>query len=126
MGYSLGLATEGGWDMERPVYQCACAACLAGDAAEKQDHADLNLILSRLDEQQRRWVAGREAQRRGHGGVERIAEITGLHPETIRRGRDELEQQFQGRPVDRVRLPGGGRPRVEKKIRLSRRISLVS
>jgi hypothetical protein len=69
-----------------------------------------------LDEQQRRWVAGREALRRGHGGIRQVAEITGLHPETIRIGRDELEQNLQGRPTDRVRLPGGGRPRVEKKI----------
>ena len=40
----------------------------------------------------------------------------GLHPETIRIGRDELDQDLLGRPTDRVRLPGGGRPRVEKKI----------
>jgi hypothetical protein len=75
----------------------------------------LNLVLSRLDEQQRRWVAGREALRRGHGGIERVAEITGLHPETIRRGRDELTGGLADRLGDRVRLPGGGRPRVEKK-----------
>jgi len=37
-----------------------------------------------LDEQQRRWVAAREAVRLGHGGFQRIVEITGLHPETIR------------------------------------------
>jgi hypothetical protein len=96
--------------------QCAWAACQAGDHPEREDHRFLNLILSRLDEQQRRWVAGREARRRGHGGIREVAEITGLHPETIRIGRDELEQDLQGRPTDRVRLPGGGRPRVEKKI----------
>jgi hypothetical protein len=39
-----------------------------------------------------------------------------LHPETIRRGRDELEKQLEGCPVDRVRRPGGGRPRLEKKV----------
>jgi hypothetical protein len=38
-----------------------------------------------------------------------------MHPETIRRGRDELEKQLEGRPADRVRLPGGGWPRLEKK-----------
>jgi hypothetical protein len=75
-----------------------------------------NLILSRLDEQQRRWVAGREARRRGHGGIQQVAEITGLHPETIRIGRDELGQDLAGCPTDRIRLPGGGRPPVEKKI----------
>jgi len=70
-----------------------------------------------LDEQQRRWVAAREATRLGHGGFQRIAEITGLHPETIRRGRDELNDDLRTRPAHRVRLPGGGRPRLEKRIR---------
>jgi hypothetical protein len=37
--------------------------------------------------------------------------------ETIRRGRRELEDSLQGRPTDRVRLPGAGRPPVEKKSR---------
>jgi hypothetical protein len=57
-------------------------------------------------------VAGREAARLGHGGIKQIAEITGLHPETIRRAtnRDEL----RGRPTEQVRLPGGGRPRRKR------------
>lgn len=100
------------------VYECGCVACRAGDSAERDDHRQLNLLLSRLDEQQRRWVAGRESWRLGHGGIKRIAEITGLHPETIRRGREELGEELRERPTDHVRLPGGGRPRVEKKIRL--------
>jgi len=101
---------------ECAVRQCLCAACQAGEHPDMEDHYYLNLILSRLDEQQRRWVAGREARRRGHGGIQQVAEITGLHPETIRIGRDELDQHLVGRPTDRVRLPGGGRPPVEKKI----------
>ena len=99
------------------VQECGCLACQQGEHPDRDDHRDLNLILSRVDEQQRRWIAGREARQRGHGGIQQVAEITGLHPETIRRGRDELEQQLHGRPTQRVRLPGGGRPRVEKKIR---------
>jgi hypothetical protein len=100
------------------VHDCGCADCLAGEHPEREDHRQLNLLLGRLDEQQRRWVAAREAMRLGHGGFQRIAEITGLHPETIRRGRDELDDELRDRPTDQVRLPGGGRPRVEKKIRL--------
>jgi len=100
------------------VYECGCAACRAGEHPQREDHRQLNLLLSRLDEQQRRWVAAREAIRLGHGGFQRIAEITGLHPETIRRGRDELNDDLRTRPANRIRLPGGGRPRVEKKIRL--------
>jgi hypothetical protein len=103
---------------EMTVHVCGCFACRTGEEhPQREDHQQLNLLLSRLDEQQRRWVAAREAKRLGHGGFERIAEITGLHPETIRRGRDELEDELQSRPIDRVRLPGGGRPSVEKKTR---------
>lgn len=102
---------------ELVVHDCGCADCRAGDQREREDHRQLNLLLSRLDEQQRRWVAGREAMRLGHGGFQRIAEITGLHPETIRRGRDELNDELRNRPTDHVRLPGGGRPRAEKKTR---------
>lgn len=111
--------------VDSSVRQCGCAACQAGERAERADHLALNRILSRLDEQQRRWVAGREAMRRGHGGIERVSEITGMHPETIRRGRDELAGGLADRPCDRVRLPGGGRPCAEKKIRLSRKTSHV-
>lgn len=100
------------------VHDCECAACRMGEHPDRDDHRQLNLLLSRLDEQQRRWVAAREARRLGHGGFQRIAEITGLHAETIRRGRDELNDELRDRPTDHVRLPGGGRPRVEKKIRL--------
>ncbi len=103
--------------MEGVVLECGCAACRAGDHRDWEDHRQLNVLLSRLDEQQRRWVAAREAMRRGHGGLKQVAEITGLHPETIRRGRDELGDELQGRPAEHVRLPGAGRPRVEKKTR---------
>lgn len=98
------------------VHECGCAACRNGEQAQRAEHRQFNLLLSRLDEQQRRWVAGREAARLGHGGIKIVLEITGLHPETIRRGRDELANELQGRPTEQVRLPGGGRPRVEKKI----------
>lgn len=100
------------------IHECGCANCQAGEHPVREDHRQLNVLLSRLDEQQRRWVAAREANRLGHGGFQRISEITGLHPETIRRGRDELLDELRHRPVDLIRLPGGGRPRVEKKIQL--------
>lgn len=87
-----------------------------GRLPQRDDHRQLNLLLSRLDEQQRRWIAAREALRLGHGGFQKMAEITGMHPETIRRGRDELDNELRDRPIHRVRLAGGGRPRVEKKI----------
>ena len=47
-------------------------------------------------------------------GMTIISQITGMSLDTIRRGRDELGEDLVGRPVDRVRLPGGGRRPVEK------------
>jgi hypothetical protein len=105
--------------MERPVHQCPCAACRTGTGPDAEHHRRLNLILSRLDEQQRRWVAALEARRLGHGGFNEVAAITGLHPETIRRGRDELAGGLKDRPTDRVRLTGGGRQALSKKTRRS-------
>jgi hypothetical protein len=74
----------------------------------------MNLLVSRLDEQQRRWYVALESQRVGHGGDKRLSQVTGLDVETIRRGRRELEEELADRPVDRVRQKGGGRHRVEK------------
>jgi len=107
--------------MERPVHQCPCPDCRTGTGSVADYHGRLNLILSRLDEQQRRWVAALEAQRLGYGGFNEVAAITGLHPETIRRGRDELAADLTDRPAGRVRLAGGGGRPVAKKIRRSPR-----
>lgn len=104
--------------MATTVHQCGCSECRIGrDHPERVLHHNLNLVLSRLDEQQRRWLVALESQKVGHGGDIRLAEITGLHPDTIRRGREELDAQLEGRPVDRVRRPGAGRPPVKKKTR---------
>ena len=102
----------------RAVYQCRCPQCLqAEDQPEKELHAQMNLFLSRLDEQQRRWYVALEAKKLGHGGMKRMSLITGLHVETIRTGRRELERDLVDRPIERLRLPGGGRPATEKKDR---------
>ena len=98
------------------VHECECQECQAGEEhAEKEWHRQMNLLMSRLDEQQRRWYAAVEAGRRGHGGDRKVAQITGLDEKTIRRGREELESGLGNRPEERVRVRGGGRPRVEKK-----------
>jgi len=75
----------------------------------------MNLLLSRLDEQQRRWYVALEADRIGHGGIRLLSQISGLDEKTIARGQQEMQQQLQQRPQDRVRLPGGGRLTAEKK-----------
>ena len=76
----------------------------------------MNRLLSRMNEQQRRWYVGLESLKIGRGGDKLLAQITGLHVETIRRGREELEKDLQDRPPERIRREGGGRPAVEKKI----------
>jgi hypothetical protein len=104
------------------VHQCACAICASGaEHPDRQLHRNINLVLSRLNEQQRRWLAALESQKIGYGGDKLLAQITGLHPDTIRRGREELDADLEGRPVERVRNPGGGRPAVKKKTRRSSR-----
>ncbi len=77
-------------------------------------HHQMNVLLSRLDEQQRRWYVALEAKKLGHGGIEDLMEITGMDASTIRRGGRELANNLEDRPVDRIRLSGGGRLRAEK------------
>jgi hypothetical protein len=98
------------------VHQCQCKICTQPEGhPEKELHYEMNLLISRLDEQQRRWYVGLEAKKLGHGGAVKLSQITGMNVDTIRRGRMELEEDLANRPSDRVRLPGAGRPPVEKK-----------
>lgn len=79
-------------------------------------HRRINLLVSRLDEQQRRWYVAMESDRVGPAGDEVLSQITGMDPKTIQRGRQERETGLADRPRERVRRPGGGRPVAEKKI----------
>ena len=99
-------------------HQCQCCRCANGmDHPERKLHEQMNRLFERLDEQQRRWVAALESKKIGHGGDTLVSRITGLHVDTIRRGREELDADLQDRPMDRVRQPGAGRPPVKKKTR---------
>ena len=75
--------------------------------------AAIVLFCSLLDERQRRLYAGLEALKLGHGGDRRIADLLGLDPGTVARGRKQLLAGDVQR--DRVRRPGGGRPAPGKK-----------
>lgn len=103
---------------ETTIHLCQCPNC-QGDSPhlERELHRQMNILLSRLDEQQRRWYAALEANRFGHGGEHLMSQITGLDPQTIRRGRRELALELSERPAERVRASGAGRPRAEKKTR---------
>lgn len=106
--------------VDSSVHACQCPRCLAGEEhPERQHHLHLNLLLSRLNEQQRRWLAALESQKIGHGGDTLLALVTGLHIDTIRRGREELDAELRDRPRDCVRQLGAGRPPLKKKIRRS-------
>lgn len=85
-----------------------------------QLHHQMNVFLSRLDEQQRRWYVALESKRKGHGGDKLLSQITGMNVETIRRGRQELDEELTTRPSGRSREAGGGQPAVEKKIQRSK------
>lgn len=100
----------------RVIHQCKCEICQGSEGYPLQEeHRRMNLFLSRLDEQQRRWYAALEAEKLGHGGIDTMAKITGLNVNTISRGRKELRNDLQDRPSQRVRVKGGGRKAIEKK-----------
>lgn len=103
--------------MEDTPRACQCPRCAAGeDHPDRAHHHHINVLLLRLDEQQRRWLVALESMKIGHGGDRLLAQVTGLHVDTIRRGREELAGDLKDRPSARVRLPGAGRPSLKKKI----------
>jgi len=104
--------------MTNPVRECQCADCRGpAEHPNKQFHHQMNLFVSRLDEQQRRWYVALESKKVGHGGDTLLSQITGMDVETIRRGRRELDGELAERPTEHTRLPGGGQPSIEKKPR---------
>jgi hypothetical protein len=105
---------------ERAVHPCACAACQAGtDTLLTQQHHQINLLLSRLTEPQRRWYVGTLSADPAQPTDSVLARITGRDRKTIRRGRRELALGLVDQATTRQRRPGGGRPRAEKKMRHS-------
>ena len=46
-------------------------------------HRQMNVFVSRLNEQERRWFAAIESRARGYGGDTEMSEITGMHVEII-------------------------------------------
>jgi hypothetical protein len=59
-----------------PVHRCGCAKCRAHrPPPERVVHRQINLLVSRLDEPQRRWFVALEAMRLGHGAYARPESI---------------------------------------------------
>ena len=107
--------------MAKEMHQCECEICRTGsDPVIVQQHHRMNLLLSRLNEAQRRWYVGTLSQQPGQPTDGELSQITGLDEKTIRRGRQELAAEFGELPAERQRQEGGGRPRAEKKTQSSK------
>ena len=107
---------------EASIHVCQYEACRRLDSnPDKLLHLRVNLLVSRLDEQQRRWYVASESMRIGYGGDVRLQSITGMHVETIRRGRTELGNELKDRPVGnrktgQVRYSTGLNPQPKHRI----------
>ncbi len=75
---------------------------------------DLATFFSRvnphLDERQRRVLAGSIARALGRGGIVAVAEATGMSRSTVQGAVAQIDGGIE--VSDRVRAPGGGRPRL--------------
>lgn len=81
----------------------------------RTQHEQMNLLMSTLNHQQRRWYAAVESNRQGNGGVRALSAITGLSEGAISRGRRELREAAEGRWFDdRPRVYRGATPAEEK------------
>jgi hypothetical protein len=70
-------------------------------------------LKGHLIERQRRLWLGAEARELGAGGVRIVADAVSVSPDTVRRGRTELDDPAPP-PPGRSRGPGGGRKRAEE------------
>jgi hypothetical protein len=100
------------------VHQCECAVCQAGQEGEViAHHRHINLVLSRLEEAERRWYMASLSSGPGAPSDQVLAQISGLSDKTIARGRHELEANLKDATEGRQRQAGGGRKKAEEKIR---------
>lgn len=98
------------------MHECECLICQQQINTEVVHyHRQINLLLSRLAEPQRRWYVGVLSQEPESPSDVQLALITGLDEKTIRRGRQEMETELLSVPLDRQRQVGGGRLLSEKK-----------
>ena len=102
---------------QQEVHQCQCPDCLGPEPHPDQEiHRQMNLLLSRLDEQQRRWYAAVEIrQARPRRRPARLPHHRACTSIPSAGGGRNWPASLEDRPADRVRLPGGGRPALEKK-----------
>lgn len=101
-----------------PLHACECSLCQQQTNAEiLRYHRQINLLLTRLAEPQMRWYAAVLSQEPDSPSDAQLSRITGIDAKTIRRGRQEMEDELLMVPLDRQRQAGGGRLLSEKKTR---------
>jgi hypothetical protein len=73
------------------VNYCTCPICQSQvETIEKNLHRQINILMSTMNSRQRRLFAAFQAIQLGHGGITRMARISGLDRKTIRKGVLEL------------------------------------
>lgn len=81
---------------QQEVHQCQCPECLGTTPhPDRGLYRRMNLLISRLDEQQRRWYAAVESAELGHGGDRAVSRITGLHVDSVDGKKKELIGNFR-------------------------------
>lgn len=101
------------------IHQCECSTCgRYPHGSLAREHRRINRLVAAADEPTQRLLVGFLARQQGRGGIALMARITGLDPKTIARGQRELRQRRRPKG-SRLRRPGAGRPRAEKKVRPS-------
>ena len=105
---------------EPPVHVCGCPTCYtASDPRIVSYHQQINLLLSRLTEPQRRWYVATLSQAPEQPSIRDLVAITGLSSRAILRGRREVAVGLAALDPERQRRAGAGRPAAEKKTRTS-------
>jgi hypothetical protein len=108
------------------VHKCGCRECQTEpNYVRAEAHIAINRVMAIADERQRRLIAGliarlmdkwffpRNITNSYSKGVAPVAVITGISPDTIRRGWKELKKRNFSL-ADRTRRPGAGRKRADR------------
>ena len=101
--------------MAEVVHHCCCPDCTScPQGAIAAEHRLVNQLVATFDEKSRRLYVAFLARQQGRGGIAKLARITGLSRNTIRRGKRDLLKSSPD-VENRIRHKGGGRKRLEKK-----------
>jgi len=99
----------------RSLHGCPCPDCQCHPRGKiARNHRDINRLLTTLDERNRRLFVALLARQQGRGAIRRLARITGLSRNTIRKGLRQLQRTSPRQRPSRLRRCGGGRKKVEQ------------